>query len=202
MLTSRQFEILECIRRYQRENGVTPTVAEIQEKFGFKSPTAVSDHLAALERKGVIWRVPGTARNIRLVEDDSLSNQVSIPFLGAVPAGYASVVTEERDLLYLDLGLFGLKHSAVVFALRVRGDSMVNAGIFDGDIAIIEASNNAAEGDVVAATIDGETTLKRFCYRGGLPFLRAENPKYPELIPSRELRVQGIFRALVRTAKV
>lgn len=123
----------------------------------------------------------------------------TLPILGAVPAGRGDN-SERVDLgtLPVDLEALRIRKNSRVFALRVRGDSMEGANIADGDIVIVDA-REPRPGDIVAALIDGETTLKRFVARDGDVFLQAENPKYPDLIPLNELVVQGVVRAVVRT---
>jgi len=201
MLTLRQNAVLQFIRKHQAQEGVTPTVAEIQNEFGFSSPATVSDHLLALERKGSIRRQSGTARNIRLVDFVKSPDILTVPILGAIPAGYPAVAeVQVEEVLPLDAAMFGLSRSARAFALRVRGDSMIGAGIQDGDLVILQGGS-PAPGDIVAALIDGETTLKRFVMRRGRASLCAENPKYPELIPVEELMIQGVYRGLIRTTK-
>jgi repressor LexA len=200
MLTERQSEIVEFIQECLHERGGAPTVAEIQSRFGFSSPASVSDHLRLLERKGVIRREPGKARNIRLLGARSPRTIRHVPLLGAIPAGYAEAGEEQSgEILAIDVEALGVPAHAKVFALKVRGDSMVNAGILDGDVVILE-SREPAHREIVAALIDGETTLKRFLMQEGQPFLRAENPHYPDLIPARELTIQGVYRALFSTA--
>jgi len=203
MLTERQSEIVEFIQECLHERGGAPTVAEIQRRFGFSSPASVSDHLRLLEHKGVIRREPGKARNIRLLGAHSPRTVRNVPLLGAIPAGYADTMEamEEQggEILAIDVEALGVPDQAKVFALKVRGDSMVNAGILDGDVVILE-SREPAHREIVAALIDGETTLKRFLMQEGQPFLRAENPRYPDLIPARELTIQGVYRALFSTA--
>jgi repressor LexA len=121
-----------------------------------------------------------------------------IPILGAIPAGFGDA-TEPTELgsIPVDLEALNIKSPSRTFALKVRGDSMLGAQIADGDLVIIEAREPKV-GEVVAALIDGETTLKRFVIENGLLFLKAENPKYPDLIPLQELTVQGVVRAVVR----
>lgn len=200
MLTERQSEIVEFIQECLHERGGAPTVAEIQARFGFSSPASVSDHLRLLERKGVIRREPGKARNIRLLGARSPRTIRNVPLLGAIPAGYPEAGEErEGEILAIDVEALGVPEHARVFALKVRGDSMVDAGILDGDVVILEA-REPAHREIVAALIDGETTLKRFLMQEGQPFLRAENPHYPDLIPARELIIQGVYRALFSTA--
>jgi len=199
-LTPRQRQIVAFIRRHRQAHGVAPTVAELQEAFAFRSPNAVTAHLAALERKGAITRVPGQARNIRLTgEVPPAPPAMTVPLLGSIPAGFAELADEavERQLS-LDAALLGCPPQARLFALRVRGDSMVNAGIFDGDLVVLEHGPTPRDGEIVAALLDGETTLKRYRRGTRAPYLQAENPAYPAMIPVAELVIQGVFRALIR----
>jgi repressor LexA len=201
LLTERQTEILEFLRTYQSANGITPTVAEVQEHFGFKSPTAVSDHLSALERKGSIRRTPGQARNIRLVETEAPIPSISIPIYGTIPAGFAEIATQESDrAIAFDAASLRVSKSSRLFGLDVRGDSMIGAGILDGDVVILEHGPEPVNGDIVAALIDNETTLKRYQVKNRRPFLHAENPSYPDLVPVEELMIQGIYRGLIRVS--
>lgn len=197
MLPPRQNQIVELLREATRP----PTVGELAEELGISVATA-AEHLDALERKAVIRREPGKWRNIQLTDIHRPRVGVAIPVLGAIAAGYPESIAERHEeVLSISPEILGVSHGTKLFALRVRGDSMVNAGILDGDMAIIEAGQEPMNGAIVAALIDGETTLKRFLRKGGKPFLRAENPKYPDLIPARELTIQGVFRALISTAR-
>jgi repressor LexA len=122
-----------------------------------------------------------------------------VPIYGEIPAGMATLSEQNIEgRVALDLGSLNASRSGRTFALRVRGDSMIGAHILDGDIVILEDRQTAKNGDIVAALIDGETTLKRYVVERGRPYLKAENPKYPNQIPARELRIQGVMRALVR----
>ncbi len=124
-----------------------------------------------------------------------------IPFLGSVVAGRAEVPECSVDsCLTVDPDTLGLPKNNRTFALKVQGDSMRNAAILEGDVVIMEF-REAKHGDIVAALIDGETTLKRFFVKNGVPYLRASNPKYPDLIPARELVIQGVMVALLRLPK-
>ncbi len=196
MVTPRQRQILELLKRAE----VTPTVEELRAKLGLRSVATVAQHLDALERKGLIRRERGLTRNIRLVGKQEKRRAFSLPLLGSVPAGFPEAEASTADSFVLDAESLGLGAQQNLFALRVRGDSMVEAGIFDGDLAILEAAEPKHR-DIVAALIDGETTLKRYLLQRGRPFLRAENPRYPDLIPARELVIQGVYRALIRTAR-
>ncbi|MDD5199480.1 MAG: transcriptional repressor LexA [Terrimicrobiaceae bacterium] len=199
MPSPRQSEILHFIRDCQRVRGVSPSIAEIQEQFGFSSPNTVSGHLDALEKKGAIRREPGACRNIRLAGPHGLPRIIDVPIFGAIPAGApeSSEQTADRSLA-VDADALRLPKNSRLFGLDVRGDSMTGAGILDGGVVILEHGPGPANGDIVAALIDGATTLKRYRVRRGRPWLQAENPDYPDLIPAAELIVQGIFRALIR----
>jgi repressor LexA len=111
-----------------------------------------------------------------------------------------SALTEEmiEGHVSLDARSANISKSRGTFALRVRGDSMIGAHIVDGDIVILEGSKDVQNGDIVAALIDGETSLKRYVLEHGRPYLKAENPRYPDLIPARELKIQGVMVSLVR----
>ncbi|MBA3831824.1 MAG: transcriptional repressor LexA [Chthoniobacterales bacterium] len=197
MLTPGQKKILRFIEAEQRSNGLTPSTREIQEHFGFASQTSVMQYLAALERKGVLQRHARKAR--ALVTSGTRTRVVDIPIYGEIPAGMSTLAEENIEgHVTLDLDSLNASRSARTFALRVRGDSMIGAHILDGDIVILEDRQTAKNGDIVAALIDGETTLKRYVTERGRVYLKAENPRYPNLVPARELRVQGVMTSLVR----
>lgn len=208
-LTTRQEEILEFIRQHFYEQSCWPSIREIQRHFDFKSTNAVMGHLRALEKKGCISRVPGQARTFRLMHEDtsasasahSREDVLNIPIYGAIPAGYPDGVEPSGVIgrLQIDVETARVRRNRRAFALKVRGESMIEAGIYDGDIVIVEALQPRS-GDIVAALIDGETTLKRFMQRPGhAPYLKAENPDYPDLYPANELIVQGVVKSVVRS---
>ena len=189
--------MLEFIQIEQREKGMTPSTREIQTHFGFASQTSVMQYIAALERKGFLNRHARKAR--ALVTPMQKMRVTDVPIYGEIPAGM-SVLTEQsaEGHLSLDAASLNASKDGRTFALRVRGDSMIDAHILDGDIVILEDRSDAQNGDIVAALIDGETTLKRYVVERGRPFLKAENPLFPDLIPARELRIQGVMVSLVR----
>jgi repressor LexA len=197
-LTERQQELLNYLRQQQRELGVMPSTRDIQRHFQFSSQTAAMSHLRALEKKGVIQRHPHKARAVVFPEDLKREEIVDIPLYGSIAAGYAEMQQQEPDgSISVDASTLGLGRNCKVFALRVRGESMIDASICDGDIVILEAREPRPR-DIVAALIDGETTLKRYLVDGGRPYLRAENPAFPDLIPAQELVIQGVLRTLIR----
>lgn len=200
-ITPQQQALLNYIEQHQQTRGTIPSQREIQKEFGFASRNAVPKHLSALEKKGLLQRPTGLARSLNLAQRVATPAFLKIPLLGAIPAGYAEAVAEEQERsLCIDLETLQLSPNAKTFALKVRGDSMVDAGIFEDDIVILEQTL-ARPGEIVAALIDGESTLKRLLVKEGKSFLKAENANYPDLIPTAELLIQGAFRALLRIQK-
>jgi repressor LexA len=201
MLTSRQQQLLDFIRSYHRTTGVMPSTREIQQHFGFASQTAAVSHLRALERKGAIKKLAGKARALVFPEDLGRSFSFSVPVYGAIPAGLPTTADPTADgQLAIDAALLGVSEGAPTFALRVRGESMIGAHIVPGDYAVFE-KREARDGDIVAALIDGETTLKRLIHKDGRAYLKAENPEFSDLQPVNELFIQGVLVGLVRTAR-
>jgi repressor LexA len=197
-LTERQQQVLDYITDTQATAGVMPSTREIQEHFGFASQTAAVNHLRALEKKGIIQRRPGKARAVAVISQLRREPIIDVPIYGSIAAGYAETTSQEEEgTVSVDAETLGLSKGRRAFALKVRGDSMVGAGIFEGDLAILE-NREAQAGAVVAALIDGETTLKRLVLQRGRYFLKAENPAYPDFVPVTELQVQGVMVALIR----
>jgi repressor LexA len=197
VLTARQRRVLDFIQREQREKGITPSTREIQSHFRFASQTSVMQYITVLERKGFLNRHPHKAR--ALITPVQKVRITDVPIYGQIPAGM-SALTEEmiEGHVSLDARSANISKNRGTFALRVRGDSMIGAHIVDGDIVILEGSKDVQNGDIVAALIDGETSLKRYVLEHGRPYLKAENPRYPDLIPARELKIQGVMVSLVR----
>ena len=197
-LTQRQQEVLDYITRTQETSGVMPSTREIQEYFKFASQTAAVNHLRALEKKGIIHRQPGKARAVAVVSQLRREAIIDVPIYGSIAAGYAETAEQEDEgKISVDAVTLGVGKNKRVFALKVRGDSMIGAGINEGDLVVLE-NREARDGAIVAALIDGETTLKRLVQQRGQYFLRAENPLYPDFIPLAELSVQGVMVALIR----
>src|SRR5205085_7724384 len=196
-LTDRQRNVLDFIQSEQREKGITPSTREIQSHFGFASQTSVMQYIATLERKGFLDRRARKARS--LITPVQKVRITDIPIYGQIPAGMATL-TEQTVLghVSLDARSANVSRTGRTFALKVRGESMIGAHILDGDIVILEDRKEAKSGDIVAALIDGETTLKRFVVERGRPYLKAENPKYPDLRPAQDLRIQGVMVSLIR----
>ena len=203
-LTKRQRQVLDFIESSRQRDGSTPTLREIAEHFGFKSTRAAADHLDALKRKGVLESDYGKARSLRVVSplQSFRKRVVDIPLLGSIPAGFADERKQDpKGCVSIDIGTLGIKPGPRTFALEVRGDSMIGRHILDGDLVVVEHGQTPRNGDVVAALIDGESTLKTFVADKGKPHLKAENPRYPKLIPAAELVIQGVMVALIRKRK-
>src|SRR3989440_10341099 len=197
MLTDRQRGILDFIQAEQRQKGLTPSTREIQQHFGFASQTSVMQYIATLERKGFLDRHARKARS--LITPVQKVRITDIPIYGQIPAGMATLTEQTIEgHVSLDTRSTNASKDGRTFALRVRGDSMIDAHIVDGDIVILEDRKDVQSGDIVAALIEGETTLKRYVTEHGRPYLKAENPLYPNLVPARELRIQGVMVSLVR----
>jgi len=192
-LTPRQQEILDFIRNTLEILGAPPTRAEIASAFGFASHNAAEEHLKALAKKGIIILEPGSARGIRLVE------QLGLPLIGSVAAGSPILAVENVQRRYtVDPGLFKPRAD---FLLRVRGLSMINAGILDGDLLAVHRSSEARNGQIVVARLDDEVTVKRFRRQGGTVELIAENPDFEPIIVDSEaqtLAIEGIAVGVIR----
>src|SRR5207248_4454898 len=197
MLTRRQKNVLDFIQSEQRGKGVTPSTREIQKHFRFASQTSVMQYIAALERKGFLSRHARKAR--ALITPVQKVRITDVPIYGQIPAGMSTLSEQTIEgHVSLDARSANVSKNGRIFALRVRGDSMIGAHIIDGDIVILEDRKDVQNGDIVAGLIDGETTLKRYVVEHGRPYLKAENPRYPDLTPAHELRIQGVMVSLVR----
>src|SRR5580698_10778583 len=203
-LTRRQQQILDFIQKWQQTHGSAPSSQEISAQFGFRSPNAITGHLRLMRKKGVIASQPGKARSLRITSP--LANLrgriVDIPLFGSIPAGLPQSREQDAEgCVSVDVNSIGYKPTRNAFALRVTGDSMIGRYIVDGDYVVLEHGPDPRNGQIVAAFIDGASTLKTFVLKGGKPYLKAENPKYPNLVPAQELMIQGVFKALIRRAK-
>ena len=192
-LTPRQQEILDFIRNSLEVLGAPPTRAEIANAFGFASHNAAEEHLKALAKKGVVVLEPGSARGIRLVE------QLGLPLIGSVAAGSPILAVENMQARYaLDASLFKPRAD---FLLRVRGLSMINAGILDGDLLAVHRSSEAHNGQIVVARLDEDVTVKRYRRKGNIIELIAENPDFaPIVVDTRNqtVEIEGIAVGLIR----
>jgi repressor LexA len=200
-LTKKQRNILDFIQFAQQKGNPVPTLREIAEHFGFKSSRAAADHLDALKRKGFIESDSGKARSLRIISPLAKlrSRLADIPLFGSIPAGSPETREQEAEgLTTVDEKTLGFTPTRNTFALRVKGDSMIGKHICDGDIVVLEFGAEPRNGQVVAAFVDGQSTLKTFLVKNGKPILRAENPKYRDIIPAEGLTIQGVLKGLIR----
>ncbi|MBI3209523.1 MAG: repressor LexA [Candidatus Solibacter usitatus] len=202
MLTGRQQAIYDFILQYRRDNGCSPSIPEIQREFGIRSPNGVAGHLHALEAKGYLRRGQRGSRQMDPSGPNSAERGpiADLPMYGQIAAGYpeAQQATRGDAFLSLDEATLGFRPKDGCFALRVRGDSMKDVGIFSGDTVVVEPTPEPRENQIVAALIDGESTLKRLVRVRGKWFLKAENSDYPELHPRSDLVIQGVVRTVIR----
>lgn len=201
--TEKQRRIFDFVEEKLRKGFPAPTMREIAEAFGYRSKRAAECHILPLIEKGWLAQDAGKARSLRLgnAVRKIRGPLADIPVFGQIPAGIADDREQEADsFVTVSVDVIGFKPTRNTFALRVKGDSMIGKHICDGDIVVLEHGPDPRNGQIVAALIDRKTTLKTFLLRNGKPFLRAENPKYPDLIPCEELVIQGVFKALIRKA--
>jgi repressor LexA len=200
-VTNRQQAIYSFVRDFILLNKFPPTIREIGEEFGIKSTNGVRDALVALEKKGLIKKTSNRARGIELKQKsfDASINAVYLPVIGSIAAGTPILATENiEEILTIDKSV--LPHSSEVFAIKVQGDSMVGDGIFGGDIAIIRMQKDAERGQIIAAIIDGDATLKHYHPSANKIELRASNPKYSSIIVNEgeNFFIAGILAGIIR----
>jgi repressor LexA len=187
-LTQRQRQVLEQIHQVMRESGHPPTVREIMERLGLSSTCTVQRHLEALERKGFIRRSRLKARTVEIIKADDPRlvphATVAVPLVGAVAAGQPILAVENiEEVIPLPADLVP---EEPVFSLRVKGDSMIGVGLFDGDLVVIHQQDYADEGDIVVALIDDEATIKTFRRQNGRIRLEPANPRVEPIIISED----------------
>ncbi|MBI4050852.1 MAG: transcriptional repressor LexA [Candidatus Doudnabacteria bacterium] len=198
-ITHRQKELLDVIRDKIQSKGLPPTVSEMAKALGVKSKNAVAKLLAGLEEKGLIKR-DGSARGIRVFDEfgnEVRSGTLAIPVLGSIPAG-SPIMVEQHVEEWVNLPNTLLRGRKDVFLLQVRGDSMIGAGILEGDLVIVRPGREVKSGDIVVALLHDEATVKRFIEIRGRRYLKPENPKYENIYPEEEWTVQGKVVGVIR----
>jgi len=204
-MTQRQREVLTFMRGFTEKHGAPPTVREIAERFRF-TPRAAFDHLRALERKGMLQRRVTDKRASRTLVladrgGERARRERDIPILGKIAAGVPIFAAEQREDLIPVRPEWLAAKGGEVFALRVSGDSMIEAHIADGDLVLVRKQASAAAGDIVAALVDDEATVKRFAVEGGTIVLKPEHPTMKPIVvdPQKaELRILGKVVGLIR----
>lgn len=198
-LTPRQAEILELIKRNITDTGMPPTRAEIAKRLGFKSANAAEEHLKALAKKGCIEIIPGTSRGIRLTQTNESEEELGLPLIGQVAAGEPILAQEHVEQHYqVDPAMF---RPSADFLLRVRGDSMKNIGILEGDLLAVHKAEQARNGQIVVARVEDDVTVKRFEKKGSIVYLHAENEDYSPIVvdlTSQSLSIEGLAVGVIR----
>jgi repressor LexA len=197
-LTARQAQVLELIRESITRAGLPPTRAEIARALGFRSANAAEDHLRALARKGAIELLPGASRGIRLTQ--AYTENLELPVVGQVAAGHPILATEHIEARHqVDPDLFKPRAD---YLLRVKGMSMRDAGILDGDLLAVHATPEARNGQIVVARLDDEVTVKRLKRQGSRVWLLPENPEFDALeidLRCQPLAIEGLGVGVLRT---
>ena len=195
-LTARQSQVLDIVRRYLDETGYPPTRAEIATELGFRSANAAEEHLRALARKGAIEMVPGASRGIRLPESEQ---SLGLPVIGQVAAGSPILAQEHvEDYCSLKPGFFS---PTADYLLRVRGMSMKNIGILDGDLLAVHGTQDVQNGQIVVARVGDEVTVKRFRKEGNKVYLVAENDDFAPIevdLTEQDLFIEGLGVGVIR----
>lgn len=198
-ITARQRELLKFIVRQIREHNIPPSISEMAEYLEVKSKNAVAKLLDALEDSGYI-STNGKARGITVLNSlsDSLDKGlIRVPVMGSVQAG-SPQLAEEFIEEWINLPQTFVKGRRDVFLLRIRGDSMINAGIHEGDLVIVRPTHDIKNNDIVVALLHDEATVKRFVQIKNRAYLKAENPDYPNIYPKEEWMVQGKVVGVIR----
>ncbi|RMJ05836.1 LexA repressor [Marinobacter litoralis] len=199
-LTARQSQVLDIIRRYLDETGYPPTRAEIAAELGFRSANAAEEHLRALARKGAIEMVPGASRGIRLPEAEP---DLGLPVIGQVAAGSPILAQEHvEDHCALQPNFFSPKAD---YLLRVRGMSMKDIGILDGDLLAVHRTQDVQNGQIVIARVGDEVTVKRFRKEGNKVWLIAENEEFSPIevdLAEQELFIEGLGVGVIRRSEL
>ncbi|MDY0248833.1 MAG: transcriptional repressor LexA [Pseudomonas sp.] len=202
-LTKRQSEILSFLKSWIEDNGYPPTRAEIAKELGFKSPNAAEDHLKALSRKGVIEMIPGASRGLKIIEsmDDAelAANDNELPIIGRVAAGEPILAQQHiESSCAVSPDLFRPRAD---YLLQVRGMSMKDIGILDGDLLAVHITNEARNGQVIVARIDDDVTVKRYKREGSTVWLLPENSDFEPIkvdLKTQNLTIEGLSVGVIR----
>ena len=199
-LTPHQRTTLNYIREFQRKKGYSPSLSDLAVAFGVRSKNAIAKVVNALVREKVLDKDPkGRIKIIEMIEDAAASvvGPLTLPLFGPISAGFAAPAEEQAEEM-VKIEDFVVRNKTNTFLLRVRGDSMINAGIHNGDLVTVERGAPPKVGDIVVGALDGEFTLKRLKRDKGKFYLQAENDAYPDLFALDELQVAGVVRGVIR----
>lgn len=196
-LTPHQRTVLSFVREFQLKRGYSPSLADLAVAFGVRSKNAVAKVVMVLFRTGHLEKDP--KGRIKIMEQPQAEGTapMMLPIFGPIAAGFAAPVEEQAEET-ITIEDYLVRDKSSTFLLRVKGDSMIGAGIHEGDLVVVERGKEPRVGDIVVGILDGEFTLKRLVKEKGKFFLRAENPKYQELHAREELKIAGVVRGVIR----
>jgi repressor LexA len=198
-LTDHQRTVLDYIREFQSKRGYSPSLADLAIAFGVRSKNAIAKVVNVLVREGCIEKDP--KGRIKIVSQESKKNTpvpMTLPLFGPIAAGFAAPVEEQAEEHVTITDLL-IRDPLRTFLLRVKGDSMIKAGILEGDLVVVERGREPKIGNIVVGILDGEFTLKRLAKKAGKFSLHAENDDYPDMYAMEELQVAGVVKGVVRT---
>lgn len=196
-LTPHQRTVLSYIREFQQKKGYSPSLADLAVAFGVRSKNAIAKVVMALFKAGHLEKDPkGRIKIMEQPRAESIAPMM-LPLFGPIAAGFAAPVEEQSEET-ITIEDYLVRDKASTFLLRVKGDSMIDAGIHEGDLVVVERGREPKVMDIVVGILDGEFTLKRLVKEKGKFFLKAENAKYPELHAKEELKVAGVVRGIIR----
>jgi SOS regulatory protein LexA len=196
-LTSHQQKMLEYIKEFQQKHGYSPSLSDLASAFNVKSKNAVAKVVNALFRSGRVQKDPKGRLKILEHIGDAVTASLSLPLFGPIAAGFAAPVEEQAEET-VTLDEYLVRDRRNTFLLRVKGESMIDAGIHEGDLVIVERGREPRLYDIVVGVLDGEFTLKRLIRENGTYALKAENKRYPKLFAMNELSVAGVVRGVMR----
>lgn len=197
-LTPHQRTVLSFVREFQTKRGYSPSLTDLAVAFGVRSKNAVAKVVRALTKMGFLEKDPrGRIKFTEMTERDERPVALALPLFGPIAAGFAAPVEEQAEEM-VTLDQYLIRDRTKTFLLRVKGDSMIDAGIFEGDLVIVERGKEPRAGEIVVGILDGEFTLKRLKREKGKYYLQAENPAYPDMYALEELQVAGVVKGIMR----
>ena len=196
-LTAKERAVYEYVRDKIDKDGYSPSIRDIRGDLGIKSTSSVHTYLSRLEEKGLIKKQNGKSRTLRLGGEDTQADGIPVPLLGSVTAGMPILAVENREGRVFYSGSRRIADKDALFALRIKGESMIGAGILDGDVVIVERTPVAENGQIVVALIGDEATVKRFFKEDGKYRLQPENPAMDPIIVD-EVTILGVVISSVR----
>ena len=196
-LTAHQRTMLNYVREFQHKRGYSPSLSDLAVAFGVRSKNAVAKVVSALVKQGHIEKDPKGRIKIIDVPDEEVRAPLMLPLFGPITAGFAAPAEEQAEEK-VTVEDYLVRDRASTFLLRVKGDSMINAGIYEGDLVVVERGKKPKPEDIVVGVLDGEFTLKRLKHQKGKYYLQAENPSYPDLYAMEELQVAGVVVGVIR----